>query len=250
MKATNHHPRANTRHRKPKPLRTHPIRGNTPSGDSNGTVKDASNATRSPSSDPITSGVELGYRVVREYLRQGERVARQLWSPPAASGGDARSESTMLLERTMRSVEDLAAAFGDIVRMVSRAGGVNGVEPGHASVGAFDLNAAAKTRTSAAPVGAPSLRPVVVDLRARRPVTVKVELEPGTPAEALSAPPLPGKKRNGAQSMEIAIAVRPNGPIVVTVSVPPSMAAGRYERDVIDVRTGRRCGAISISLAR
>lgn len=250
MKATNHHSRSNPRPRKPTPVRTHPIRGGARPGESNGASKDPSATAHSSAADPITSGVELGYRVVREYLRQGERVARQLWSPPSPSAGDGRSESTMLLERTMRSVEDLAAAFADIVRMMSRSGGENGVEPKPGTIGGFDLRAVAKPTNGDASVRAPPVRPIVVNVKARRPVTVNVELEPGSPVEALSVPPLKGKKRNGARPLAVAIAARPQGPVVVTVRVPPSLAAGRYEGDVLDRQTGRRCGAISISLGR
>src|SRR5271165_2433794 len=68
--------------KRPEPERTHPVRNwSTVFGPPGRTTPPGVHGSRPAPTDPVSRGVEAGYRVVDEYLRQGQNVARTMWAP-------------------------------------------------------------------------------------------------------------------------------------------------------------------------
>src|SRR6201999_2162070 len=63
--------------------------------------------------DPIARGVDLGYKVVDAYLREGQKAAQRLWSPyvgGVASATDMQHRMAALFRQTA----DLATLWFDL----------------------------------------------------------------------------------------------------------------------------------------
>src|SRR5688572_28553371 len=69
---------AQERVKKPEPERSQPIRN---WGVLFGAPSSTAPGANAPPGDPVSRGVELGYRVIEEYLRQGQNVARAMGVP-------------------------------------------------------------------------------------------------------------------------------------------------------------------------
>jgi hypothetical protein len=68
-------------------------------------------------SDTVSHGVTLGYQVIEEYLRQGQRIAQQVNNRsynPETMGNDLRD----MVERLARYYTDLGALWGDLVNSI------------------------------------------------------------------------------------------------------------------------------------
>lgn len=106
------------------PVRSGPIRnwsnlyrqpGSEGSGDPSPNSQSTEQAPRErPWSDVVSQGVKLGYRVVDEYLRQGQRVAQQINNQsysPGVIGNDIRET----VERLARYYADLGSLWGELI---------------------------------------------------------------------------------------------------------------------------------------
>jgi hypothetical protein len=225
---------------KPTLERTAPVRGRAGAreGDAPGAAE---------TGDPIAAGVDFGYRVIREYLAQGEQAARKLWTPAGTPSADPMGPG-FLLERTIRHAEDLAWTFMDMLRGLARTAGSD------APVGGFAMgrsgaagSSEGRGRAAAATRGGPA---VEVDVRAPRPVAVTLDLEPGAASRSLLVPPLRGRTP-GASLGDVSVASVEGGRrLVVTVPVPARQATGTYRGPILDADTRQPRGEVTVSIGR
>lgn len=61
-------------------------------------------------STPITEGVNMGYRVIEEYMRQGQSFAKTMW-PAAGSAALPSADPQKMMERMFQYASDLATTW-------------------------------------------------------------------------------------------------------------------------------------------
>lgn len=204
----------------------------------------------------VSDGVALGYRVIQEYLRQGERVARSFWSP--GSDDADRYDPARLVDRALRSAQDLAGAFSEMVRVLAK----NAPLPRDgASPGGFDFepprSAKTRGRGEASETARGRSRPddgrpsptVALSVRSRRPVKVALQLDEAAAGGVFQVPPLTRSGAGAARLRGISIASGPGGKgLAINLEVPPRVAKGRYQGLVLDARTSRPVGFLSVDV--
>lgn len=195
--------------------------------------------------DVVAEGVAVGYRVVEEQIRQGQRVAEQLGDAsygPAAMGGDVR-EAT---ERMVRYSADLVALWldfvnstfgnGDLLRTLSAGWPPGGAAPAPA--------APAPAPPAAAPPGVP------VEVASRRPLRVNVDLQAGAAGRPLAAHPLRALEADKPPLAEVAFERDADGgPLVLRIRVPDAQPPGLYTGVIVDQRSGEPLGTLTARLA-
>ena len=185
--------------------------------------------------------VDLGYRVVDEYIRQGQKAARRLSgrsAAPAASAGDLQEVVSRLAQFTTEWVGlwmDLAQRLGGgALADGQRVAG----EPG------------APAPSDRAPQPAPIADRVRIDLVAAAPVEVSVDLRPDALRLPLVAHALravdPDRPRLEAPAFTPANDERP---AALRVCVPAGHPAGVYSGVVVEADSNRPAGTVSVRVA-
>ncbi|HSP99393.1 MAG TPA: hypothetical protein VL049_19395 [Candidatus Dormibacteraeota bacterium] len=205
-------------------------------GDRHAASENGSGAAASESwSDVVSRGVDLGYKVIDEQIRQGQRVAEQIGSQsygPWAMGGDAQELGERLLRSTTDAMalwfELLTGVFGraDLLRPFAR----EATAPGHA------------------PVAVPTA--VSVEVASARPARVTLELQPNCAAHPLAAFELRALDASKPPLSDVAFDADPSGKLVsVRVHVPDGQAPGVYSGVVVDRESGQPRGTLSVRVA-
>lgn len=191
-------------------------------------------------SDSVRRGVEVGYRVMDEYMRQGAAVASAFTAPPR-SGGLSSEDLPKLTERMMRYMSDFTSLWFDAMSIMT------GSANGQARPAAADPAAQAAGSHRGAP-GAGRSR-YVLEVKSERPTEVIVAID--EPYEAdLVVDPL--KSRSGDESISgasIQSPAEPGAPLRVRVHVPGGLPAGRYSGAILDVATRQPKGRLTVTLA-
>ena len=206
------------------------------------TAADASGAASDPDQrdtwhDVVAEGVAVGYRVIEEQIRQGQRVAEQLGDAsygPGAMSGDVR-EAT---ERMVRYSADLVALWldfvnatfgnGDLLRSLSAGWAPNGGTP-----------AAPPPPTVRAPA-------VAIEVASRQPLRVSLDLQPGAAARPLVVQPLRALAPEIAALTDVAFVQGGDaGPPTLRVRVPEDQPPGVYAGAVVDGDSGEPLGTLT-----
>lgn len=191
--------------------------------------------------DVVAEGVAVGYRVIEEQIRQGQRVAEQFSEAsygPAAMTGDLREAS----ERMVRYSADLVAlwldfvnstmANGDLLRSLSAT-----LQPGAAAPPSTAEHDAATTGFA-------------VEISSNRPVRVSVDLKTGTTGRALAAHALRALEEEKPALTDVAFEPgRDGSPLTLRLRVPEGQPPGLYTGVIADRQTGEPVGTLSARLS-
>lgn len=191
--------------------------------------------------DVVAEGVAVGYRVIEEQIRQGQRVAEQFSEAsygPAAMTGDLREAS----ERMVRYSADLVAlwldfvnatmANGDVLRSLSAAW-----QPGAAAPPSTPEHGAATTGFA-------------VEVSSNRPVRVHVDVKTGAAGRALAAHALRALEEEKPALTDVAFEPgRDGSPLTVRLRVPDGQPPGLYTGVIADRQTGEPVGTLSARLS-
>jgi len=201
------------------------------------------NAGTQAASEAVQRGVELGYRVMDDYLRQGAAAAESFATRPrdtAPSYGDM----SQMAERMLRSAQDFSSLWfdfmGTFVSMVPTqlAGGAASAPPSGART---DSHTTMQSVTSR---GATPAR-VTVRVDAQCPSEVTLSLEGDK--EPVLVEPLKAIG-NGMALQAIIDVAGPSADLVrVHVVVPPGAPADRYTGALYD-REGKAVGRLTVAL--
>jgi hypothetical protein len=236
--------------RRPEPSRTQPIRnlstlfGAKPrprSEESDG----AGSAAVSSLGEAITRSVELGYRVVDEYIQQGQRAAQRL------------NDRTLGPETITRDVQDLTARmaqyasdfFGVWFEMLELATAGSGMQRAQPTNGASaPATAAAPSPPRAAREPAERTR-VRVAVSSTRPAEVSIDLVPDAAGRTLVVHALRavGPEKPRLTDVVLEPGAR-GGPLTLRVCIPATQPPGVYNGLVIDEQTNRPAGTVSVRL--
>lgn len=221
---------------RPKPERTEPLRswsallGNS-EADGNG--------RGATSFDGVVSrSVEVGYRVVDEYLRHGQRVAERLGDRSLTPGNMAQ-DFQELTGRMTRYASDLMDVWFQLIELASARRPVGAETPAA-------VVAPAPPAPSEPPAGSARVTVLVSSLQ---PTEVTIDIRPGALGPSLIVHALRAAEPDKPRLTEVAIEpASPDGALRLRIRVPPDQPAGVYNGMIIDERTSRPVGTVSVRL--
>lgn len=213
---------ARDRPRRPEPERVRPIRNW-----STLFKADESGDASAAEPGPVGEGVRLGYRVIEDYLRYGEQMARSLSGGPYGSilGGDLMQD---LVERTARTASEWMSLWLSQLSAVAGTGSNGSAAPGGAGNGAGC--------------------PIRLCVDSRLPLEVSYELKPVAPEQSLVCHPLHPAQGDAAPLRQIALDSRA-GVARLSVEVPDDQPAGVYSGVIVDASSGEVRGTVSVEVA-
>jgi hypothetical protein len=194
--------------------------------------------------DAVSKSVELGYRVVDDYLQQGQRVARRL-----SDGGSApevlATEIQDLGARMARYASDFMAAWMELIELTAR-GGAAPMRPSPAASHEDD-GPTMQPGPAAAPRPAPPANGarVRIALTSALPVAVDVDFRPErVTGPAVRAHALRALEPEKPRIEEVALGGCGTAePPTLTIRIPPDQPAGSYEGLLVDEATNRPVGS-------
>ncbi|WP_163999444.1 hypothetical protein [Pyxidicoccus caerfyrddinensis] len=215
-----------------------------------------------PPADPVSRGVEMGYRVIEEYMRQGQNVARMMGVPYAGAGGGVGPGDGMpqRMATLMRSFADFAGLWMEMLGTMSPAG-FPPRAPDMASplgtAGPFSAGVVAPEPPPTTPAPAPvatapealAAPGVTLELDTRRRAEVSIDLRMrsvGIPLRVhdLRAPEPDVPRLTGAR-LETA---PEEDRVTLRLRIPDDHPPGIYSGLILDERTGMPRGTISVRL--
>ena len=241
---------AQKRVKRPSPARTQPVRNWSSifgGGAANGSEGVVDPATGGTVNDLVTRSVQLGYRVVDEYIRQGQRAAQRVnersYDPQAMAG-----EMQQMASQMGRFASDFAALWFELMRMTA---------PGMAGVPPVSAPAKPRRAKSAAPDAASesqqsdteSVR-VKVEVASVRPAEVAVNLTAAGDGRELTVSDLRAVDPKLPVLQGVAFANGGGGERTLRVRVPNDHPAGIYNGLILDRDSGRPVGTVSIKIAK
>ena len=211
----------------------------------------------------VSRSVELGYRVIDDYVRQGERMARAMSdrgaSPQDMLGGDPQE----LARRMTQYAMDFAGLWFQMIQSAS-AGFPSGMAGPFANLG-FPPAPAWTTPTPTAPPArepAYAARGVPADASPTTPgrmLRMRVAIESTLPVEvSVDLRQEAGARPMSLQSLRAADAAKPRlsevsisrasaeEPYVLRVRVPAGQPAGVYNGVVVEEESGLPVGTVSL----
>jgi hypothetical protein len=204
----------------------------------------------------VSRGVDLGYQVIEEYMRQGQDFARAAWSSSPvgeALGADPRR----LTERMFQYASDLASTWLEYTQMtmagapLGRPAPTPGQRRPEGAVGGFDIDGPPPSQPSpgtdgrqgAAALDAPV---VALDIASKRRVQVTADLRPSAGRGTLMAHDLraanPALPRIGG----VKVAREDDGTLVVRVVIPDDCPAAIYSGLIVDEESNLPRGTLSV----
>jgi len=230
------------RPKRPKLARREPVR-QWPLGAVGATTPPAA-ATGEAPRDAVGSAVEMGYRVVDEYIRQGQKVARQMSEGggaaalPASDWGEAATRITQL------TTEWMGMWFEFAQRAVSGAG------VRAADIPTVDLFGATArpTPAPAAPAAQGQRSRVRIEIKTSRPAEVSLDLHPDHTGEALIVHNLRGADAQAPRLGVVFEAAAEGRPALLSIQVPADQPAGVYSGAIVHAATNRAVGTLTIQI--
>ena len=193
--------------------------------------------------DVVSRSVELGYRVVDEYIRQGQRAAERFndrsYGPETATG-----DIQELGARMAQYASDFFGLWLDFVQVVMSGGTLretSAAEDGARARPAAPGNGAAR-RTPEAP--APTR--VRIEIVSHRPAEVSLDLRPEAAGRPLVAQGLRAVDPAKPKLDDVALEAGPGGELLVRIRVPGDAPPGTYNGVVVDAETSRPLGTLSV----
>ena len=240
------------RHRRKDPARTEPVRNWSTIYRPSDSWDAASEKPPSPApagqvhngSPPegVPYGVEVGYRVVEEHIRQGQAAAQQFNSraashEPGRKDAQAAPEDVQqLLQRMFQSFSDLVPLWLELINTVASSrfspSPLNQSQPGHPQAGATPGDAASA---------------VSVEVVCTRPTRVALQLQAPCDGRHLATHGLRSIDPAKPAIAEVAFVSDParNG-ACLRINVPEDQPAGIYTGVVIDTNSGEPRGTLSV----
>lgn len=245
-----------------------------------GAVAAAEPAAAAAPSDPVAQGVDLGYRVIEQYLQQGQTFARAV-APGRGPGVPGVTEPQRFIEQLARSTYDLADTFLSFVSAAGAwpAAAGRGTQAASAAsavpkVGAFQIESIGRAPAEGAPASSservvragngagaggsagsqvepfftePSAPLITTDVASALRTEVTVELKPGSSMVRLSAHDLraadPALPRIAGVELETRAA---DNRVVVRLRVPDAQPEATYSGLIIDEASHLPRGSLTV----
>jgi hypothetical protein len=201
----------------------------------------------------------MGYRVIEEYLRQGQDMARTMWNPyaqaQAPEGGMPQPMVAML-----RSFSEFASLWMDLMGRAGPLGSARPPDftPPSGSAGPFSVNEPEpEPRPPPAPVTVAPEAPATVagplgltlDLESRRRVEVSVDLRPRSAGLALRVHDLRALEADKPRLTGITVEGSPGEErVTLRLRIPEEHPPGVYSGIILDEHTSLPRGTLTVRL--
>lgn len=201
-----------------------------------------------PWADVMSQSVNLGYRVIEDYIRQGQRAAQQA-NDRSYNVGTTGNDIRDLVERMARYYADLGALWGDLINSfaanpdflnnLSRA-----LQPQPAPA-----NGASAQGSSANGVPGKESVTIAIEVISSRPTQVMLDLPLRPEQSSLIIHGLRAADPQKPQLTDIAFEPSPSGgPICLRVCIPHEQPPDVYTGVVVDKQTNLPRGTLSIRI--
>jgi hypothetical protein len=187
--------------------------------------------------DVVSRSVELGYRVVDEYVRQGQAAAQRMGERPFRPER-AVQDVQQLTARMVQHASDFMRLWFEVVQLATTGG---------------ERRQTAESEGTAGPPAAvdegraPRIR---VELASTRQAEVSLELRPDAGAGPLVVQSLRASEPDKPRLSDVAVHATPgDDTLLLRVGVPADHPAGVYNGLIVDERTSRPVGTVSVRLA-
>ncbi len=211
-------------------------------------ARGAAGAGRGNGEGPLQSvvdrGVELGYKVIDEQIRQGQRAARE-FSSQTYGPQSVNRDLQELVFRSLRYYVDMAGLWMDFLGSVPGSLGAMG--------GPFWRNAGRWQPPPPEPAppaaGGAASGGAEVAVRLSRPARVDLRLEPGAGARELRVPALMASEKGLPPITEVVYeAAAGGGGPALRVAIDDGHPPGSYCGVVFDAVSGVPCGTLRVDL--
>jgi hypothetical protein len=184
-------------------------------------------------SEFVADGVRSAYRVIDEYLNQGQRVARQIGS---LSYGPMKlgASNPEVQGRWVQLTSELIANWFDLLGLVTEtlAPSFEGEE--------------ASPEHRATPVAPSTQVHVSVEIASKRPALIEVGFQPGRDTVNVASHGL--QNLGGGETIPVEFNARDHGTLIVRLSVPDDQPPGLYTGVLVVPETGAPVGTVSLTL--
>jgi hypothetical protein len=211
--------------------------------------------------ETVARAVELGYRVIDEYIRQGQKAAQRLstrtWSPETAL-----RDTQDLTARMTRHASDLVGLWVDLLDTSNMTGAWRATaqswtmdpsapDAGSPAHGPSD-HADDETRSmpGAAGTAPPGRTRIAIEIASERPAEVIVDLRSEDTTRKLVVHSLRAVEPEKPRITEVGIEpATPHAPARLRIRVPTEQPSGTYNALVIDEETSRPVGSVSVRIS-
>ncbi len=207
-----------------------------------------------PPASSVTRGVDLGYRVIEEYMRQGEAFARSNGSTRGTSAPSA-ADPRKLTERMVEYASDLAAAWLEFVQMTMPAPPASQTSPRPATEpGGFDIGRAAPTPADPAAVRTEAYVPELpwgtsIEMASKRRVEVTLDLKPEAGGALLRAHDLRARDPEIPRIRGISVtASAPDRRVLLRIDVPDDQPPGTYTGVIVEDASNLPRGTLAVRI--
>jgi len=214
-----------------------------------GSAGDAPEPPASGAADVGYQTINNAYRLIDEYLRQGQRMAENLWLPLAGSDDDQRSPFKAP-DRFMRAMSDMTMAWMEVMQQWTASAQAAPGEAPAGSSGPFTSNrrsaAADRNDVHGAPPRAYSLS-VAVESRGR----VQVSVEVGDPSAVTRLVPTELRAFGGdAEAIrDVRLEISAGSDVgVLRIVVPDAQPPGTYNGLLVERDTQQPRGMVSLTV--
>jgi hypothetical protein len=202
----------------------------------------------------VRRGVELGYQVIDEYVKQGRTFARVLSEPGAVPGvagslaGAAPADGgdlSVLTGRMMQYASELSSMWMEAVGRLAATAPLPGagVTQAAASTPAAKMKAGAPASTAAGPAWR-----LVLEISSAGSTRCSVDLAPASLVRPLVVQGLRADKGK-ARITGVGVTRREDAcEVLVRVDVPKKQAPGRYTGAIVDAEDSRLLGTLRLEL--
>lgn len=205
--------------------------------------------------ETVSRGVKLGYEVIEEHLRQGQKVAQMLGD---STSGRKSVEGNIraMAERIFRYSADLGSLWVDFIdSVVGSPEAVRDLASMFASNEKFENQKFEEAQTNGRESG-----PVCVEVVSARPARVTLDMRPESAGRRLivhdlraagsEMPPLTGIRFvTGRTDALRTDALRTDALPYFRISVPAQQPVGSYHGLVMDQDSGQVCGTLSVRIS-
>jgi hypothetical protein len=192
-----------------------------------------------PLNDVVSRSVELGYRVVDEYIRQGQKAAERFGS--RTLGADTVPSDVQ--DFGVRMMQYTSDVFGLWFEMMTAMMAPLGASPPRPAPAGANGNGHAPH-----PPAVAARARVRVEIASTRPAEVAVDLRPEAAGRRLVVQALRAVDPGLPRLADVVIAADDGG-VTLRIRVPPDVPAGTYNGLVIDEDTSAPVGTVSVRVA-
>jgi hypothetical protein len=203
--------------------------------------------------DASYEAINSGYRVIDEYMRQGQRLAEEFWlpSPDAPDAKGVGSDFTRMMDRFLRSAGDMGGAWLEMMTQWTQAPGRDAGGP-RGTAGPFSAGTVPSGAGASASGPDRGAAPLGVSFTVETSKRVRLSVDARTLSARLSGRvALHALVCSNPEVRPIASATLepdPAGGASLRVIVPDDQPAGTYYGVLVDTGTGQPGGTVTLTV--